>query len=252
MADEPTATPDPATATPTGDGSPGGEAVGSGVEETPEALRARIADLERIHEQDKSRLSSGEEARREADRLRAELEQSRGRGHQPPTASDPMMEQIQRDYEAAKAGDPEAILRVVATVGQVSQNEVLALRRENAYAQEMASVPSEMRDQVRQKMKDHPGLSPSWAQKDIEAEMYRKERAALDARRKQLDDEEAARKRGRVDTSLTGISGGSLQNAGITATELAELSQKAERGDTKAIERLRAFDRGELGRLKEA
>lgn len=254
MADEPTGTPDAPTGTPApaGGGSGSGGAVGSGIEETPEQLRERLAEAERIHQQDLSRLNAGEQATRRAQELEAENELLRQRPtYQPPTGMDPQVQQFQQDFADLSERDPAAA-RLIVKMGQMSEQAQQATRRDLAYSREMEQVPAADRDEVARRCKATPGLFPAWAQKDLESEKWRRENAALDERRRKLDEEEAARRRGRVDTSITPVSGADLHNAGMTASELAELSRKADAGDSKALQRLRDFDDGKLGRLKEA
>jgi hypothetical protein len=245
MADEPTGTPETTTATPTGDGSVAGDG-GSGVEETPEQLRARLADMERIHQQDLSRLSAGEEATRRAEAAERQLEIERqGRAYQPPTGVDPELVQFQQDYQDLASRD-EVAARLLTRIGAAAEQRAQQAERKSAYDREMVSVPSELREDVERRMKATPGLSPSWAQKEAEAEMYRKERATLDASRKQLDDEEAARKRGRVDQSVTGIPGSDLRTDSMTPEQYERDCLAAESGDRKALQRLKDYDAGRI------
>lgn len=258
MPDEPTAT-GTTGAEPQGGGNATGTAAqptvgGTAGDESIEAVRAERDRLKAAHEQGLREKSNSEAERRRLQDLEVENERLRqGATYQPPTGVAPEVQQLQQDFAELSERDP-AVARLIARMGQLSEQSQQATRRELAYSRELDQVPAADREDILRRCKATPGLSPAWAQKDMESERYRAEKSALDERRRKLDEEEAARRRGRVDTSITPIAGSDLHNSGITAAELADLSRKAERGGTegtKAAERLRAFDRGDLGRMRE-
>src|SRR3990172_678433 len=116
MADDATGTPGTtaeggaASATGTSAASQAGGAV---VEETPEALKARIAELESIHKQDLTRLSAGEEARRKLE----EWEAQQGRPTTPPAGYDPNAYQTQQAaqlWQDLQERDPDAAQMIAA------------------------------------------------------------------------------------------------------------------------------------------
>lgn len=243
MAPEPTGTPDPATGTTAqaADGS-AAPAGGSG-EETPE--QKRITELERIHEQDLARLSAGEAATRRAQDLESELERERQRNaYQPPTGANPQLEQFQRDYQDLASRD-EAAARLISGIGAAAEARIAEAERKGAYRAEMDSVPQADREEVERRMKATPGLSPKWALKDLKAERLDSQQSALDARQKKLDEEEAARKKGRVDVTVTGIPGSDLRTGDMTLDryqKLCDLAGERTPEGRKALQQLKAWD----------
>lgn len=201
-----------------------------------------------MHQQDLARLTVGEQAARRAQELEAENERLRqGSGYSPPTAGNPQLAQFQQDFEAAKGGDAEAMLRVVTQVGAASEARAQTLERQLTYARELDQVPDDMKEDVKKRCEATPGLSPSWAQRAIESERWRKESQTLDERRRRLDEEDAARKKGRIDASVTGIPAVDIQGGDMTPAQFQELCDLAEQrteAGLKAKRKLREFDEG--------
>lgn len=205
MATEPTGTPEqtPVSAE-VANGSVETPAGGSATEETPEQLRARLAELERIHQQDLSRLSAGEDAAR---RLREYEEQQRtGYGPQPATGQQPnYADQLRQDYWTTQ--DPNANLEDrIAAQGRLtaaSLGSAYQTQQQYAWDRELSSVGDEKRRQQIDQNARKWGVSPEWAKARMERDEFQQQQATLAAREKAIAEQEARLKRGVVDTTAS-------------------------------------------------
>lgn len=226
--------------TPAGAGTPASTPDGGTATESHEQLRAEVERLRAAHEQDVGEKGKLDEERRERARLEQENQQLRmGYGTAPATAANPYAEaaaQMQRDYVALQQSDDPRDRLVVANINYVHQ-----LEAQQRFTAEMSMIPLPEQKAVAERAV-RERLTPSLALDRIKAERYDKERADLDARRKRLDEEDEARKRGRVDTSTTPIPGRDLQSGDMTPEEYTRLCNAAEKRDPKARQRLRDFD----------
>lgn len=242
MADETTGTP----ATPTVDGAASAtgttvatQAGGAGLEETPEALKARITELESIHKQDLARLTAGEEARRRLE----ELEQRTSQPTSPPAGYDPSAQTAQHYallWQKAQEGDVEAITQLVAAGYQASKAEIDQTKAEIRWFRELDQVPLQDRDAVRQRaQKDR--IAPSVAHAFVKAERLDAKEKELEAQSRKLEEERARLSRSVVSTTATPAPA-AAPTSDFTAAEYAQTALAAGRGDFSAKRKLQEMD----------
>lgn len=236
---ESTGTPTPAAAE--GDASRTTDEVKDGGGADKVDWEARARDLERKFEQQLK-----EKTNLEAERIRRqELEQEnlrlrQGYGTVPATAVDPAAEsalEMQQTFYALK-GSQNPVDRLVAA--QIEQTA--AMMAQQRFTTELATIPASEQSEVMERARKD-GVSPVIARQAIKAEKYDREMAELEARRKRLDEEEEARKRGRVDTTTTPIAARDFDNAKYTLSAYTRDCSLAERGDRSAKQRLDDFER---------
>jgi len=206
--------------------------------------KARAEELDRKFQQSLVEKTHLEEERQRRRELEAELDRVRssGYGAAPATAGNPYAEaaaRMQQNYLALQGSDDPRDQMLIASLNFQQQ-----LQAELRFNNEMATIPPAEQKAVAERAR-RDGLSPTLALKVIHGERYDSERTTLEDRRRRLDEEEEARKRGRVDMTTTPIPARAVQNGDFASPdEYAEACQQAERGNQSAIQRLRDFDNG--------
>lgn len=242
MADDTTGTPGTTTGTQpqAAGGAVDSQAGGAGVEETPEQLKSRIAELESQRKQDLARLSSGEEARRQLEELRAQAE----RAATPPTGYDPMAQNnYVQAWQELQENNPAAAQIIAASV-QLTQQELDKTRSEHRWYRELDAVPVDDRPAVDKRARELR-VSPEWAYARIRAERYEAERTKLAEESRKLQEERDRMKRGVVQTTGAPAPPAPTGNE-ITAEEYRQIARRAYEGDVEARKRIAEFDAGRL------
>lgn len=241
-----TTTPDPVGAQESGTADRG--SVGA----TAEAVdwKAKSEELERKFEQSLREKGALEEERRRRQELEQENAQLRGGYGTAPAAGNLHQqaadEMRQYYYELQQANTPEARM-ILANLNFTQQ-----LFQQQQFDRDLATVPVEKQAEVR-KLAERQGLAPSVvyrALKGDQAEEREKalqaREAELEARRKRLDEEENARRRGRVDVTTTPIPARDFQNGEYSRDAYIDDCRRAELGDEASRQRLNDFDEGRL------
>jgi hypothetical protein len=211
--------------------------------------KARAEESERKFQQSLGEKSANEERARRLQEVEEENQRLRasGYGTAPATAGNPQAEaaaRMQQTYLALKQSEDPVHQLLAAQIDYTNM-----LDANSRFTSQLASIPTADQQAVAERAR-REGLAPALAFDRIKAERYDKEKGDLDARRKKLDEEEDARRRGRVDTTTTPVAARDLQSANITPSEYADLIAQAEKGDAKAHQRLREFDAGHV-RMKD-
>lgn len=217
-------------------------AGGAVVEETPEQLKARIAELESQRKQDLARLSGGEEARRELERLREEW----SRANQPPTGHDPGYQQqneLAREWQELVETNPSAA-RMIAATAQMTQAEIARARQEQQWYRELDAVGASDRAAVEKRAREMR-VMPNVAHAFVKAERFEAEQTSLAEQRRKLQEERERLKRGTVDTTASPSPPPPPGTGEITREEFARLSRAA-LTDPDARRRIADYDAGRL------
>ena len=207
------------------------------------AANARIAELEGQRKQDLARLSSGEEARRELERLQEE----RSRAFQPPTGYDPAAQQAQeafRVWQELQETSPAAAQAIAATV-QMTQQEIQKSRAEQRWYRELDQVPAPDRPAVEKRAREL-NVSPAWAHDKIKSERWDSESAKVQEQSRKLQEEQDRLRRGTVNTVAAPAPPASPNATEISLDEWRRLARAAAQGDVEARKRVTDYDEGRL------
>lgn len=247
MADETTGTP----AVTTGDGAATAsgtpavtQAGGAVVVETPESLKARIAELESVHKQDLTRLSAGEEARRKLE----ELESQAGQPTLPPAGYDPAAQHAQQTvaelWQRVQQGDGEAIAQVMAATVQAAQQEAERTRVESRWYRELDQIPASQKAAVEERAK-RDRVMPSVAHRFIKADTLDAKEHELAEQTRKLQEEQDRLRRGVVSTTASPTPAAPASDE-LSPEDYAKIARAAAFGDREARKKIRDVDEGRL------
>jgi hypothetical protein len=231
------------TPNPTPDDATGGTPVTGTDGGTTVDWEARAREAERKFEQsllEKEHLEAERRRRRELEEENERL-RSGGYGTAPAHAGSPhaqAAEEMRAYYTQLQNSDEPGAKLLLANL-----NYTQRLEAQMRFRDELASIPATEQAAV-EKRAVELGVRPTLAYQALKGERYDKESAEIAERRRKLDEDEAARRKGRVDTSTVPIPGRDLQTGDMTPKEFEELCSRAERGDSTARGRLRDFDEG--------
>ena len=223
----------------------GGTAAQGTDDATAVDWKARAEEAERKFQQGLLEKTHLEEERQRRRELEAELDRVRssGYGAAPATAGNPYAEaaaRMQQNYLALQQSDDPRDQMLIASLNFQQQ-----LQSELRFNSEMSSIPPAEQKAVAERAR-RDGISPTLALKVINGERYESEKSAISTIRRKLDEEEEARKRGRVDTTTTPIPARSVNNDHMTPAEYADLCRQAENGSEAARSRLNDYDLGRV------
>lgn len=200
------------------------------------------AELERL-KSEKGQWLAEKTNYEEAKRRLQELEQASQ--STPPTGYDPQNEALLRSYQDLAERDP-AVAQIITAVAQSTQAQLQRQQAELRWYRELDSVPATDRAEVEARAR-RLGVSPAWAQRDLDAERYTKTQKELEAERQRLAVEREALNRPKTVSTVASPSPPAMPRGDeITAEEYARACDRAEKGDAEARRLLDRYDSGQV------